>query len=234
MIFERDSPDKAGPGRPMPILSPTQRIDAEHVNLALILNLIRSNEATTRQEIEHQSGLGRAIVTDRLATLTELGLIDEGELGPTTGGRAPRNFRFCDDAGIILLAVIGQSTIGVGVSDLSGRLHVEHHESADTNNGPAAIVKRLFTLFDWVLEQRHNSREVWGIGIAVSAPVEDSFGQPFTTPVLHFMPGWDDYPLIEHLAVRRASSYGRYCVSKPEHRNGQRDVLLKDSHPSRA
>ena len=65
------------------------RVAAENLSLALILNLVRQGEATTRQEIERQSGLGRAIVTDRLAKLMDLELLEEGELGPSTGGRDP-------------------------------------------------------------------------------------------------------------------------------------------------
>ena len=202
MIFEYDQVSRSAPEKTRPTLRSLRRIDAENLNLALVLNLIRTGEANTRQEIERHSGLGRAIVTDRLRTLTNLQLIDESELGVSTGGRAPRNVQFRDNAGVILLAVIGPSTIGVSLADLSGQLHIEHHESVNMSLGPATVLKRLFTLFDWVLEQHLKGRNVWGIGIAISAPVEASSGQPFISPILHFMPGWDEFPLIEHLAVR--------------------------------
>ena len=178
------------------------RVDAENINLALILNLIRSGEATTRQEIERQSGLGRAIVTDRVATLMGLRLIEEGDLGPSTGGRAPRFVRFRKDAGLILLAVIDSSTIGVGCADLSGHLLAEHYEAANADEGPAPILKRLFTLFDWLLETHQENREIWGIGLAIAAPVESVAEVPFASPRIHTMPGWEDYPLVEYLADR--------------------------------
>ena len=41
-------------------------------SLVEILNLVRTEQATTRQEIERQSELGRAIVADRLNTLGDL------------------------------------------------------------------------------------------------------------------------------------------------------------------
>ena len=182
--------------------STRQRVDAENFNLALILNLIRTGQAKTRQEIERQSGLGRAIVMDRLATLMELGLIEEGELAPSTGGRAPRHVRFNECAGLVLLASIEGSSIGVAVADLSGRLLVEHHEAASPEDGPEAFFERLTTLFDWILEQREPGSDVWGIGIAVSGRVEVPAGQPFVSPRFHGMPGWEDYPLVERLAAR--------------------------------
>ena len=67
-----------------------RRSESERQSLSAILNLVRLGLANTRQEIERQLSLGRAVVADRLATLNKLGLIDESELGPATGGRAPR------------------------------------------------------------------------------------------------------------------------------------------------
>ena len=137
-----------------------QRFVAENLNLTLILNLIRSGGATTRQDIENQSGLGRAIVVDRLSTLTTLGLIVDGAFAPSTGGRAARHVRFNEAAGLILLASIDTSSLGVAVADLSGHLLLEHHESISAVEGPKVIIRRLITLFDWMLELQQPCREV--------------------------------------------------------------------------
>src|SRR4051812_47571748 len=67
-----------------------RRVEAERHSLALILNLIREQESYSRQDIERVSGLGRAVVVDRLTTLSRFGLVDEETLGRPTGGRAPR------------------------------------------------------------------------------------------------------------------------------------------------
>ena len=181
---------------------PAQRVDAEQRSLAQILNLVRAGDANTKLEIERISGLGRAIVADRLATLLELGLIEEGDLGQANGGRAPRVVRFHDQVGVFLVAVLNQSTIGIALSDLSGKLIVEHHEAADTVSDPAQVIRRLATLFDWALEQHREGRDVWGIGIAVAGPVEPSESQPFTSPNLHFLPTWINVPFVEELVAR--------------------------------
>jgi predicted NBD/HSP70 family sugar kinase len=202
MIFNPDAGGRTGgdPGRTAARAAP--QVDAENLHLALILNLIRSGEASTRQDIERCSGLGRAIVTDRLAKLTELGLIEDSERGQSTGGRAPRVFRFRKDAGLILLAVIDTTAIGVGCADLSGHLVAEHYEAANADEGPGPILGRLATLFDWLLETHQRGREIWGIGLTVAAPVESVADQPFASPHIHSMPGWQDYPLVETLAAR--------------------------------
>ena len=202
MIFNADAGGRTGGEFSRTPTRATPQVDAENLHLALILNLIRSGEASTRQEIERSSGLGRAIVSDRLAALTELRLIEDGERGQSTGGRAPRIFRFRKDAGVILLAVIDSTTIGVGCADLSGHLFAEHYEAANTDGGPVPILKRLVTLFDWLLETHQEGREIWGIGLTVAAPVESTPDQPFASPHIHSMPGWQDYPLVETLADR--------------------------------
>lgn len=197
----RDRLTAKGPHGWRPGQRPARRVDAEQQSLAVILNLIRTEEANTRLEIERVSGLGRAIVADRLATLVELGLVDEGELGPATGGRAPRNARFRGQAGLFLVTVISQSSIGIAISDLSGQLLVEHHEAADPGMSADRIIKRLKTLFDWSLEQHRQSRDIWGIGMAVGGPVVSPEGQPFTSPSLPFMPSWEGVPFVEQLVA---------------------------------
>lgn len=186
------------PGRPR---LRVRRPDAERRSLVTILNLVRCRAARTRQDIERQSGLGRAVVARRLETLMDVGLVEEGELAPAKGGRAPRLVQFRADAGLVLVAVLDRSTIGVGVADLSGRLKIEHHEAADPDD-PEATLKRLATLFDWMLDQHKPNREVWGIGLAVPGPVELADDQPNARPTFHFMPGWDQFPLVESLIVR--------------------------------
>ncbi len=74
------------------------------------------------------------------------------------------------------------SSIGIAAADLSGRLLVEHHEEAEFERGANAFLKRLVTLFDWMLEQRSAKPPVWGIGIAFSGRVEAPAAQPFASP----------------------------------------------------
>ncbi|HEY1722994.1 MAG TPA: ROK family protein [Magnetospirillaceae bacterium] len=169
--------------------------------MAAILNLVRVRETSTRQEIEQLSGLGRAIVADRLSTLSDLGLSHEGPLGRPTGGRAPRLVQFRADAGLILVAVLDTSSIGVAIADLSGRLLMEHHEAANLAAGPVATLQRLATLFDWLLEQQPRRHQAWGIGIALPGPVELT-GTRLGSTRLHFLPNWDDYPITETLSLR--------------------------------
>ena len=179
-----------------------ERVDAEQQSLALILNLLRRDEASTKLEIERISGLGRAIVSDRVATLAELKLADESEMGVTSGGRTPRNIKFNENTALFLVAHVDQSTIGVGLADLNGKLVFEHHEPSDSVADHQAVLTRVTSLFDWALEQHLGDKAIWGIGLSVDGPVEQNENQFFSSPTLHFLPNWEGARFVESLVAK--------------------------------
>ncbi len=173
-------------------------------SLAAILALIRSRSATTRLDIERHAELGRAVVADRLATLERLGLVAEGELALATGGRAPRNMRFCVDAGAILAAHVDRASLAVGLADLDGNLIVEHHEAADLALGPEAILDRLTTLFIWLLDERGGKERVWSIGIALPeiALLDANDGRAFSIAALDVLKAWRSVDFAAEISLR--------------------------------
>jgi predicted NBD/HSP70 family sugar kinase len=179
--------------------------DSAATSLAEVLNLVRSGIATTRQELERHSDFGRSVVADRVAMLTELGLVDESESGTATGGRAPRLVRFCPDRGRIMVAMVEQSALGVGLADLSGRLLTEHHEAIDTGLEAGATRDRLVALFRWLLSRHGEAPEIWGISIAVPGPVLTAEDAPVLTTTPDFLPGWREAQLVESLMERFGS-----------------------------
>ncbi len=177
----------------------------DHVDsLATVLDLVRSGTARTRPELGRRSGLGRTVVTQRVNQLTACGLLEEGALGPSSGGRAPRELRFRARAGVILAAELGATGISVGVTDLTGTVLAEHTESLDIATGPDAVLGRVEEVFDELLGQVRTELAdpdlaVWGVGIGLPGPVEFATGRPSAPPI---MPGWDGYPVRDRLADR--------------------------------
>lgn len=176
-------------------------IDTAQTSLALLLNLVRTETATTRQELERHSELGRAVVADRLATLIELGLLREGELAQPTGGRAPRHMRFREDAGSLLVSAIDQNSIALGIADLNGQMLLEHHEAARLDAGPEAILQRLSTIFDWLLSETEKPAP-WAIALALPGPIEKPTSTFGTVPVLQGVQSWQGFPFLERLSTR--------------------------------
>ena len=181
-----------GKGRP-------KNSETAAASLAEILNLLRNEVAQTRQELERASQYGRAVVADRLATLSNLSLIDDTETGTATGGRAPRLVRFNKDRARLIAVALQQSAIGIGLADISGRLLTEHHESADLNASAADTVARIVTLARWLLSRQPESRDLWGISVSAPGPVVTDPGQPFLAATPDFLPGWANSNLVEDL-----------------------------------
>lgn len=167
-------------------------------SLVDLLNLIRAEDPTTRQDLERKSELGRAVVADRLTMLSDLGLIDESELGTATGGRAPRLVRLAAKRGRVLVATLDQSALGVGVADLAGNLLTEHHEAFDLMAPPQALAERLITLLRWSLDRQASPAGLWGISLSVPGTVAGSAGD-FLTRTPAVLPAWEGFPLVEML-----------------------------------
>lgn len=174
--------------------------DTAAPSLVDLLNLVRTGTATTRQELERISDLGRAVVADRLALLGDLGLVDESELGTATGGRAPRLVRFAARRASILVATLDQTAIGVGVADLTGNLLTEHHEATDLTAPPDQLTDRLAALFRWSLDRHAATKGVWGISLSVPGAVQTATDGAFLQSTPPVLPTWEGFPLVEKLS----------------------------------
>ena len=175
---------------------PDESLDA----LVLVLDEVRLGRSRSRSELVERTGLGRAIVAQRVGELIERGLVLEGDLGPSTGGRPPRQLTFRSDAGYLLVADLGATSVDVALTTLDGRILGHRDEPARIEAGPDAGLGRVEELFDQLVATTpFVPRRLWGIGIAVPGPVEFATGRPISPPI---MPGWDGYPIRERFAAR--------------------------------
>ena len=92
----------------------------EVTSLLRIVNMVRTGDASTRPEIGRVTGLGRGVVTQRVDQAIEMGYLEDGEFGPSSGGRAPRTLRFRGDRGRIIVCALGALHIHVGIAMLEG------------------------------------------------------------------------------------------------------------------
>jgi predicted NBD/HSP70 family sugar kinase len=177
-------------------------LEAERQSLAALLELVRTTPDVTRLDLERLSGMGRAVVMDRLATLSRFDLIDETGLGRSIGGRAPRLVRFRAEAGRILVANIDRYTLGVGLADLAGQLVFEHYEATDLTTGPSSIFGRLDTLFAWALDQEQGA-DLWGIALGVPDAVETRPEEGrLTLRSLDILPSWGGSHVLKEIVDR--------------------------------
>jgi glucokinase-like ROK family protein len=169
-------------------------------SLVTVLDEIRLGRSRSRGDLVASTGFSRRIVARRVDELLDHGLVVEGDTGPSTGGRPPRQLTFRGDAGHVLVADLGATSIDVAMTTLDGHILAHLDEPADIAAGPDATLARVDDLF---AELRATCRTppglLWGVGIGIPGPVEFGTGRPTSPPV---MPGWDGYPLRDRFSER--------------------------------
>ena len=170
----------------------------EVTSLLRIVNMVRTGDASTRPEIGRVTGLGRGVVTQRVDQAIEMGFLEDGEFGPSSGGRAPRTLRFRADRGRIVVCALGALHIHVGVAMLEGDILHQSHRSWDIARGPADTLDTALAMIDEVLE-RTGDAPVWGIAVGVPGPVDFATGRPVAPPI---MPGWNGFDIRRRFEQR--------------------------------
>lgn len=159
--------------------------------LAAILAFLHKEGASTRPEIGRRLGLGRTVVSQRLEQAVGLGLLVGAELGPSTGGRAPRVVRFDAAMGQLLVGAFGGTHASIGVCDLRGRVVDSTSMEWDITRGPGATLSFVAAQFERLLINRQDA-PVWGIGLGLPGPVEFRTARLVAPPI---MPDWDGFDI---------------------------------------
>ena len=167
----------------------------EAESLARVIEGVRQRQNTSRPEIQRITGFSRTLVSRYIDFLDDLQIVEEGDLGVSTGGRLPRLLKFNAGAGAILVAELGASGISVAISDLSGNLSEIAEIEGDIGLGPEKILLKIEDAFTKIITR--TKKKIWGIGIGLPGPVEFAAGIPMSPPI---MPGWDRYPVRQRLS----------------------------------
>ena len=170
----------------------------EVTSLLRIVNMVRAGEASTRPEIGRVTGLGRGVVTQRVDQAIDMGFLEDGEFGPSSGGRAPRTLQFSSSRGRIIVCALGALHIHVGVAMLDGDILEQTHRSWDIARGPAETLDTALAMIDEVLA-RTPDVPVWGISVGIPGPVDFASGRPVTPPI---MPGWNGFDIRRRFEER--------------------------------
>jgi predicted NBD/HSP70 family sugar kinase len=158
-----------------------------------ILQLIVSNQANSRSEIGHLTGLSRTAVTARVNQLMAQGLVIEDTTTESTGGRPAGRLSFNATGGVVLAASIGRSRIQLAVASLDSSLLAEESVEANQESGPQRclppVVDRLYEMLSGCGRQ---PTDVRGIGVSVPGSVDLGRGLMVNSIAL---PSWDDVAL---------------------------------------
>ena len=137
---------------------PEEPLDA----MVAVLELVRRGRAHSRSELIERTGLSRAVVTQRVNELLARGFLVE-TVAPSTGGRPPKQLEFRADAGHLLVADVGATSIDVAIADATGKVLAHLGERADVAEGPEVILGQVEHLFERLAadHQAHGELRGW-------------------------------------------------------------------------
>lgn len=160
-----------------------------------VLCLLRDEGPASRAQLADWIDVPRARLTADLARLVEIGLIREGGLAASRGGRRSTLVQL--EPSLRFVGVdLGATSLTVEVADAHLNPIVSHEEPSDIREGPRTVLRRVCEVVAKLGAEGHLETPA-AIGIGVPGPVSFRDGVPVSPPI---MPGWDRFPVRETLA----------------------------------
>ncbi|WP_214416548.1 ROK family transcriptional regulator [Sphaerisporangium fuscum] len=164
-----------------------------------LLRLVALGQAESRAELARLSGLAPSSVSLRVEELIDAGLLQEEGSGLSTGGRRPRRLRLAPEAGLLLVADLGSHHARLGLVDLSGTPLAVVEHACDIGAGAEQTLDWLAGRLEELLAASGGGLPVRGVGVGIPGPVDPAGGTVISPSR---MPGWNEYPVRDHLAAR--------------------------------
>ena len=147
----------------------------------------------SRAQLIEALNSSRGKISTEVTRLIEKGLLAEGGLAESEGGRRSSLLVIPPSAGLIAAVDIGATSIDVALTTLGSELVAHEGEPADIREGPLSALERVKTLLSELIdEQAASSEDVVAIGVGVPGPVEQASGLLTVPPI---MPDWDRFPI---------------------------------------
>jgi len=164
-------------------------------NQQLILKTIYDGNGISRAQIARETKLTRPTVSNVVANLIEDGLVEEGGLAESLGGRRGITLRVPDDARHLIGLDLARGDFRGAIINLRGEIIHRIELPLKSNDGDKAIAL-VYELLDQLVES--TDRPLLGIGIGAPGPVDVVKG------VMHHAVNlnWRDIPLRDLLQDR--------------------------------
>ena len=159
-----------------------------------ILNLIRTGAATTRGDLIEATGLSRMTVAQRLDPLLAQRLVVESGSSAAARGRPRKSLRFNTEHSLVAISAVDTTHTVVALTDLGGQILARTRIEPRVSQGPVHTLTVISEALTELLTP--DLPPLAGIGVSVPGPVDPTTGRPSEPPI---MPGWDAYPIAEHL-----------------------------------
>ena len=175
---------------------------------------LSADATTVLQTIFWSVGVSRFALSDRLtfsksktnslvASLLDLGLLEEAGLQDSTGGRRAETVQISTRLGVLIGIDLGATSLEVALLQPNMDILARHSEPADVRTGPGVVLARVRALVRQLLQQcQLTPKQVIGIGIGVPGPVDFESGQLVNPPL---MPAWDSFSVRDYFKEEYAA-----------------------------
>lgn len=154
--------------------------DHERKNYS-ILELIRRNGPITRADISKVTDLNIVTVSNYINTYIEKGLVSEGGMEASTGGRKPTLVKLNETSGYAIgldlghMDSSGAKMIGI-VTDLSGRIITKVKKQRPKDSMDRIMDKSVELIEELMAEKAMQKDKFRGVGIATGGVIDDNLG----------------------------------------------------------
>jgi glucokinase-like ROK family protein len=168
------------------------------LNKRVVLDMIRFTPGgISRAELARQMYLTRSAISTIIDDLKGMGLVDEIETGPTTGGRRPILLAINPNHGYVIGIDLGATHLRLVLTDFLAHVLDEFEYPISVIDGPQKCLTQIEHYISEILNRaKLNIGQVSAIGMGVPGPVVAETGEVTSPPI---MPGWDGYPIRKHL-----------------------------------
>ncbi|MGC0249421.1 ROK family protein [Pseudactinotalea sp. Z1748] len=167
-----------------------------------VLELVRSGQALSRTALADHLNLAPSTVSQLVAKLIRLGLLEEGGSQRSTGGRKPRILTVRGSAGHVLAGELGSTHARVGLVDLAGSLVTYQEQPLSIAEGPEPSLHAVQQMFAELSTKAPRGSVLQGVSLGLPGPVDEAAGATISPSR---MPGWHGYAVREWLEHRNQS-----------------------------
>ncbi|WP_265520249.1 ROK family transcriptional regulator [Oerskovia flava] len=164
-----------------------------------IVALVSAGVATSRADLARELSLAPSTISLRVQELMDAGVVDDGGIGASRGGRRPRLLRIRPEGGYVLAADLGGAHARIGVVDLTGALRAVQELPVDVAAGPAPSLESVLAAALDLAATVGPVTTLRGMAVGLPGPVDVEAG---TVESPARMPGWNGFAVTRWLEER--------------------------------
>lgn len=165
-------------------------------NASTVLQTLYKHGTCSRSQLTKLTGMSPATITRIIADLMDQGVVLEGSIGKSTGGRRPIYIHIDHTKLFIASIKLQQNDFTVALLDLKGDILLREHLIPESVE-PEPVLAGVVALLNGLLESRSINREhMLGVGVSVSGICQPEQGMIINSINL----GWKNVPLTKILS----------------------------------